>query len=160
MVYWLDASGFKASVSSPALVDFGAGKDVVQAPESVGGGDGFPFEIVGFDCAGACERMGGRPERYMRMLGLFIDSNKDKVSDCRVALEQGDRGGAQRAAHSIKGTSATVGAMPLHAMAKALEAHIKEGGDDSAVDDMLLHYEEEFQRTLKLISDFLAQQAQ
>jgi HPt (histidine-containing phosphotransfer) domain-containing protein len=52
------------------------------------------------------------------------------VDAIQAALSSGDAATAERAAHSLKGAAATLGAVPLSEAAARTEAAIKTGGDE------------------------------
>ncbi len=63
----------------------------------------------------------GEPDIVAEVGGLFLKHTPDKISAIEQATEKGDAKGLQIAAHSLKSSSAYVGAMRLSAMSKELE---------------------------------------
>jgi len=63
----------------------------------------------------------GEPDIVAEVGGLFLKHAPDKMSAIEQATEKGDAKGLQIAAHSLKSSSAYVGAMRLSAMSKELE---------------------------------------
>jgi HPt (histidine-containing phosphotransfer) domain-containing protein len=63
----------------------------------------------------------GDPDIIAEVGGLFIEHSPEKVKAILQAVETGDAKGLQVAAHSLKSSSAYVGAMRLSAMSKELE---------------------------------------
>ena len=63
----------------------------------------------------------GDPNIIAEVGGLFIKHSQDKVNAIMQSVERGDAKGLQIAAHSLKSSSAYVGAMRLSALAKELE---------------------------------------
>ena len=88
--------------------------------------------IPGIDTAGALKRTGGNRKRYESLLTLFADSQSNAVSEIRAALASGDPTTAQRAAHSLKGASANLGAASLAESAAVVEAEIRSNQSTSA----------------------------
>ena len=69
-----------------------------------------------------------KPELYLKILTMFRDSNRNFIEDFLTRQQRGDSDGIARAAHSLKGTAATVGATTLQLAAAELEAVCEEGG--------------------------------
>ncbi len=63
----------------------------------------------------------GDPDIIAEVGGLFIKHSPDKVNAIMQSVESGDAKGLHMAAHSLKSSSAYVGAMRLSALAKELE---------------------------------------
>ncbi|MFZ3147407.1 MAG: Hpt domain-containing protein [Methanothrix sp.] len=63
----------------------------------------------------------GDPDIIAEVGGLFIKHSPEKVKAIMQSVESGDAKGLHIAAHSLKSSSAYVGAMHLSAMAKELE---------------------------------------
>jgi len=89
----------------------------------------------------------GEPDIIAEVSGLFIKHAPEKISAIVQATERGDARGLQMAAHSLKSSSAYVGAMRLSALSKELEqmgrSGVMEGMKDKA--EML---KEEYMRVL------------
>lgn len=63
----------------------------------------------------------GEPDILEEVGGLFLKHAPDKISAIEKAAADRDAKGLQTAAHSLKSSSAYVGAMKLSAMSKELE---------------------------------------
>ena len=63
----------------------------------------------------------GKQDFYQRMLQLFVDSCRDFGSEFRTAFDNGDIETAERLAHSLKGMSASIGAINVQTRAESLE---------------------------------------
>ncbi len=63
----------------------------------------------------------GDPDIIAEVGGLFIKHSPSKISAILQAAESGDAKGLQIAAHSLKSSSAYIGAMRLSALSKELE---------------------------------------
>ncbi|HUS76271.1 MAG TPA: Hpt domain-containing protein [Methanothrix sp.] len=63
----------------------------------------------------------GDPDIIAEVGGLFIKHSPEKVNAIMQSAEHGDAKGLQIAAHSLKSSSAYIGAMRLSAFAKELE---------------------------------------
>ncbi len=76
----------------------------------------------------------GDPDIVSEVGGLFLKHSPDKVKAILEALETGDAKALQMAAHSLKSSSAYIGAMRLSAMAKDLEMMGRSGALERARD--------------------------
>ena len=78
----------------------------------------------------------GDPDIIAEVGGLFIEHSPEKVKAILQAVETGDAKGLQVAAHSLKSSSAYVGAMRLSAMSKELEmmgrSNVMDGAKEKA----------------------------
>jgi HPt (histidine-containing phosphotransfer) domain-containing protein len=63
----------------------------------------------------------GEPDIVAEIGGLFLEHAPQKLSAIRDAAERKDARGLQMAAHSLKSSSAYVGAMRLSALCKEME---------------------------------------
>jgi HPt (histidine-containing phosphotransfer) domain-containing protein len=63
----------------------------------------------------------GDPDIVAEVGGLFIKHSPEKIDAIMLSVENGDAKGLHMAAHSLKSSSAYVGAMHLSALAKELE---------------------------------------
>jgi signal transduction histidine kinase/DNA-binding response OmpR family regulator/HPt (histidine-containing phosphotransfer) domain-containing protein len=83
------------------------------------------FEIAGIDTKSALRRTGGNPKRYEMLLRKFAESTA--VEEIRDALAKGDTVTAARAAHSLKGAAANLGATAVAEAAAKVEKEIQTG---------------------------------
>jgi len=81
--------------------------------------------ITGLDTRAAIRRSGGSSTRYQRLLRMFVEQHGRSADEVRQALAAGDVATAKRVAHTLKGTSANLGAGELAADAGALEAALQ-----------------------------------
>lgn len=84
-----------------------------------------PPDIPGLDAARGLRQCGGREALYHSLLRLYVQHNTGFGAQLRAALERGDRGGAERMAHTLKGSSAQVGAHAAEQPAADLEAALR-----------------------------------
>lgn len=110
------------------------GETRVSAPIPV-----FPVQealpnFLGLDTAAGLVSVGGRVASYRRVLAMFADHHADDLRHIRNALTDGNRDEARRLAHSLKGTAATLGAVPLRDASLALETAIKSCADAGVVE--------------------------
>src|SRR5579864_504426 len=83
------------------------------------------FEIAGIDTKSALRRTGGNPKRYEMLLRKFAESTA--VEEIRDALAKGHTVTAARAAHSLKGAAANLGATAVAEAAAKVEKEIQTG---------------------------------
>ncbi|MFV0523288.1 MAG: ATP-binding protein [Acidimicrobiales bacterium] len=80
---------------------------------------------------------GGELGLFRRMLDAFAIQTPDDLDELETALEEGDLDTARRAAHRLKGSTATIGAARLAGQFADLERELKGGGNlDSAHDQL------------------------
>ena len=88
------------------------------------------------DLAGLMERVMDDKDLAKTILGNFPEDISQRIRALKAFLETGDRAGAEREAHSIKGASASVGGEALRAEAFEIEKAARAG--DLASADMRL----------------------
>ena len=86
-----------------------------------------PLRIAGIDTDAGLKRLGGRRERYESLLRKFVSREAGTIDSIRASLSGGNIAGAERYAHSLKGSAATLGANILADEAAKVEAAIKSG---------------------------------
>jgi CheY-like chemotaxis protein/HPt (histidine-containing phosphotransfer) domain-containing protein len=83
----------------------------------------------------AMQRPGG-PNLLQRVVGLYRESSPRLIQDIRDCIDKGDAGGLRQAAHSLKSSSANLGAMRLSALANRLE-ELGRGGDTAKAQGLI-----------------------
>jgi PAS domain S-box-containing protein len=116
LLRWLPRPPAKAASLSPPD----------RAAARSGGQDDEPDEtdmpvIAGLDAALALKHVGGRVAAYRRLLRQFALHYSGGATELEVALALGTLPAVRQAAHSIKGASATLGALRLSTLAETLE---------------------------------------
>jgi two-component system, sensor histidine kinase and response regulator len=99
--------------------DRAAGSDLAELPRSLA-------DIEGLDYAAGLRFAGSRSDLYLDLLRRFLD-NRDAATLIH-ALAVGDSEAAKRAAHTLKGIAATLGATRLRTLAAGLEQDIGAAG--------------------------------
>ncbi len=94
-----------------------------------------PLQIAGIDTQSALRRTGGNPKRYEILLRKFAESAN--VEEIREAHSSGDTATAARAAHSLKGAAANLGATAVANAAGEVETAIKTGQSVQSVLNVL-----------------------
>ncbi|MBF0429043.1 MAG: response regulator [Magnetococcales bacterium] len=94
-------------------------------------------EILGMDTQAGLRRMSGNLVAYLKLLGRF-QNNQGKACDAiRQALENQDFDTAERLAHTLKGVSATIGAVALQEKAGQLELAMRKSRKRDRIDPLL-----------------------
>ena len=108
-----------------AVADVGKTLTPTTIEPSVQPSETAAFEIAGIDTKSALRRTGGNPKRYEMLLRKFAESAA--VEEIRDALAKGDMATAARAAHSLKGAAANLGATAVAETAAKVEKEIQTG---------------------------------
>jgi len=90
------------------------------------------LDSAGIDSAAGLKIMGGKADRYARLLQKLADRQAGTVDEIRLALDAGDSATAERAAHSLKGSASSLGANAVAERAAEAEAAIRCGQDIDA----------------------------
>jgi two-component system, sensor histidine kinase and response regulator len=85
--------------------------------------------VPGFDVPAGVRRTGGNRKRYEALLHKFIEQQGGAGATIEAALAKGDAAAAERAAHSLKGVAATLGANALSEAAARVETAVRNGKD-------------------------------
>lgn len=83
-----------------------------------------------------------QPNVVAELVGLFIEHAPPKITVIRDAIAQGDAQGVKRAAHSLKGSSANIGARGMQQVCERLEQQAA-AGDLSEAAGLLAQLDEE-----------------
>ncbi|MEO7921592.1 MAG: response regulator, partial [Thermoanaerobaculia bacterium] len=86
---------------------------------------GLPVSAPGLDVAAGLRRTAGNPELYRRLVNGLLDDLTGVVARLNEIFARGDRAEALHVLHTLKGTSATVGAVRVAAAAAGLEVAMK-----------------------------------
>ncbi|WP_079436828.1 response regulator [Zoogloea sp. LCSB751] len=85
--------------------------------------------IDGVDLAFGLSLVRGKFATYRRLLAMFVDTHEGEVARIRAALDAEDLDAAQRAAHSLKGSAASLGLVRIQQTAAAVEAPLKSAAE-------------------------------
>lgn len=84
-------------------------------------------------------------DEFLReIIGIFLEDTPQRIAELETSLAEGDANRFTRAAHSIKGSSANLGATELRAAAERLEHHSRQdglGGVDSMIAEIKAAYD-------------------
>jgi signal transduction histidine kinase/CheY-like chemotaxis protein/HPt (histidine-containing phosphotransfer) domain-containing protein len=130
----------------PTTVAASTSTDLPQPAESQ------PLEITGIDTKSALRRTGGNRKRYESLLGKFAQSSAGGVDEIRAALAAGDAPTAARAAHSLKGAAANLGATSLAEVAAKAESALTTG---NGIEEVLIALATSLQTTVAAIRSAL-----
>ncbi len=84
-----------------------------------------PPDLPGLDAERGLRQCGGRIALYQALLRLYSQHNAGFGSQVRAALDRGDRAAAERIAHTLKGSSAQIGAIGIEQHAAELESALR-----------------------------------
>ena len=93
-----------------------------------------PHGISGLDVAAGLSHMMGKKPLYLAMLRKYTAGQQHAVQSIRNALDAQDIETAQRLAHTLKGVSATVGALVVADRADVVEIAIRHRSDRADID--------------------------
>ncbi|NEX64554.1 hybrid sensor histidine kinase/response regulator [Noviherbaspirillum galbum] len=88
-----------------------------------------PVAVLGFDTAGALERLAGDVALYHRVLEMLLPGLEDATTKLQAAAAKRDTEMIWYVAHSVRGMAANVGALALAQAAAALEDDMMAGRD-------------------------------
>ena len=94
--------------------------------------------IPGLDCESAIKRLAGNKSLYLKTLTMFAKSMPGYRDELSQALQNKDEEGLRRAAHTIKGLAATVGAGAIADSAATLEHSVGPDSTDTAALESVL----------------------
>jgi PAS domain S-box-containing protein len=103
------------------------GRSAAGTPRRAAGAGGELPEIAGLDAAAGLRRVGGNGDLYSRLLRRFAEGQAGAAQRVREALAAGERAGAEREAHTVKGVAANLGLTGLSDLAAVLERAVREG---------------------------------
>ena len=85
------------------------------------------------DVKEALPRVGGNETLYRKLLGTFMEDERETAVQVEGALRNDDRDTAWKLVHNLKGAAANLGAKPLASAAFELEMAIRAGADTAAL---------------------------
>jgi two-component system sensor histidine kinase/response regulator len=94
-------------------------------------------DIEGLDSQFGLQAVRGRVDSYCRLLAKFTENHADDFVRIRQNLAEGKVDEARRLAHSLKGVSATLGAVAIHRASVALEEAIKAGWNIAQIEPLI-----------------------
>ncbi len=100
--------------------------------------------IAGLDSTFGMQAVRGRIETYLRLLAKFAETHDADFANIRRALAEGNREEARRIAHSLKGVSATLGAVHINQAAISLEMAIRDNSAEDTLPPLIDRVEEAY----------------
>jgi two-component system sensor histidine kinase/response regulator len=116
-------------------------------------------QVPDLDAAAGLRRVMGRHDLYRDLLRRFSASYGAGIEPMRQALAQGDRIGAERFAHTLRGVSASLGSHQVPELAAALEQAIREHAPADSLQPRLALLDDALQQLLQPLLQALAQDA-
>ncbi len=89
-------------------------------------------EKIIFDENGVAERMGNNRHLICMMMKIFTANIPNQLMQLQEKVKEGDTGEIRRIGHTIKGSSATAGAISMQEIAFGIETAGKNGNSDEA----------------------------
>jgi signal transduction histidine kinase/DNA-binding response OmpR family regulator/HPt (histidine-containing phosphotransfer) domain-containing protein len=131
LLRWIPArAGYPSTAAAPVPAEAAPAQPPPVPPPASDGVTGrdfpLPLGIAGLDVRLGLSRTAGKTELYRRLLEKFVALEGDAIGQVRRALDADDVATAERAAHTLKGTAASIGATALQAEAAALEQALRE----------------------------------
>ncbi|MBI4740516.1 MAG: response regulator [Betaproteobacteria bacterium] len=152
LLRWLSATPF-----APAAP--GAGNTATETAGDRSGetyGETLPAALAAFsglDVRHGLTMLGGRAAPYLRLLRRYAIRYSGYMAPLRERIAFADLGEARRLAHSLKGSSGTMGATTVQRMAAELEAALGEGRANGEIERLATALESELQH---LVAGILA----
>jgi CheY-like chemotaxis protein len=115
--------------------------------------DGRLAALVNIDTATGIGRFGGKEERYLSWLNLFVEEGPATVAEIRQLLGSSTSEAASRVAHAFKGRVGMLGMSELHPVVSALETTLRAA---EPADELLDKVEEIVKQTSVEIKAVLA----
>ncbi len=119
LVRWIPAKA--RPVEAPAAIR--------PAQQTVNAAD-FPT-IDGLDIEKGMFRVIGNRSLYLKTAGKFVKNYRSAAADIRSLLAAGDKDGAVRLAHSVKGVAGLIGADTIQKLSESLEKALRQDEDNS-----------------------------
>ena len=152
---WVTPAAGRRSPGAPPP-DATAGASPAATPPSAQDPHELP-DLPGINTAAGRKRALGRPELYLRLLRLFLQSAREFEGQFRSASVAGDMGSARRLAHTLKGAAANIEAPAVREAADLLEQScVVQPAEPAAVGARLTAALEALQPVIDGLSEALA----
>ncbi|MDH3577653.1 MAG: ATP-binding protein [Gammaproteobacteria bacterium] len=93
----------------------------------------------------------GSPDLVKEVVQAYLESSRELATKLHAAIELADAEGVVASAHTLKSSSANVGALKLADLCKTLETAVREG-DLSAAPEHQQHVQREFERVIEALT--------
>jgi len=129
------------------------------APIAASAGDEEATETPSVDAEGAIARLSGNTALYSTILQAYLEELATQPDQLDQLVHSGDRTGAERLLHTLKGLSATVGAIAMAAIAKAAEDAVKNADAIPPMDGLRTKFRETAASTAMAMGPLVQQYA-
>lgn len=128
-------------------------KDETSSPSNaIDSGDPPPIDWEHADTT-----VGGDRELLSELMNVYTGEVNNLMQQISTAVASDDRELLRRAAHTVKGASLSIGAIPASTVAQQLEG-TAESGDIALIKEYVLSLEESLSRVIASIQQYLASQ--
>ena len=103
--------------------------------------EGAVLQLKGIDTDLGLATTQGNLKLYLKLLRMFRDGQRDFVMQFRDAQRSDERHGPMRAAHTLKGVAANIGAKEVRDAAKELESACRNGASADVIEGRLAQVE-------------------
>ena len=118
----IEATSGPAVVRAATPAPLPKGEADLARPEA---GEDLPSSLPGVDVRAGIARVGGNERLYRKLLHEFARDHRDAASDIEARVQVSDWEQAQRAAHTLKGIAATLGAAAVSRAAAEIETTLE-----------------------------------
>ncbi len=84
------------------------------------------------------QRIGLEKDEYLELLELFVDTSGADLDKIESSIEANNPDGASKAAHSLKGSSGSLGLDAISEAARKIEKHAREGSLKRATESVAI----------------------
>ncbi len=140
----------------PASLDVGSSE---ARPGAAAAEALLPRHVAGLDVDRGLRFTRGRADLYLDFLRRFLDDQRGVPARIAEALAEGEAAAAGRAAHTLRGLAACLGAGPLADAAEGLESALRTGATAQAVADAADVVADEHQALFAALEPLRAQRA-
>ena len=119
-----------------------------------------PYNLPGMDVKTGLSRMMGKKPLYLTMLRKYLEGQSSCTMVIKNALAAGDMATAQRAAHTLKGVSGTIGATEIPELADAVENAIRAELPTGTISQALSALDTPLTALLQALQDWFAKNHQ
>jgi two-component system sensor histidine kinase/response regulator len=127
-----DAASERDAQETSAGIAPGSATDLLEALSS---------QLAGFDLKGALARLCGRTETLIRLLRVFVDTNRDAVAALKAHQASGDMAGLAAGAHALRGAASSIGMDVMSHRLQQLEDRASLGADGVQLTTLLQEVE-------------------
>jgi HPt (histidine-containing phosphotransfer) domain-containing protein len=122
------AAAVRAARATAVVPETAVVAAVVAAVATPVASDALP-QIEGLAASEGLARVAGNKKLYLKLLRQFVAQEADAAVRISACLTSGDRGTAERLAHTVKGVAGSLGAGAVQAAGGVLEKAIGDGAD-------------------------------